>query len=48
MYFFVGAQDATQDDYYAHHHPRFSIDERALPLAAGLLATAVAEYVLPE
>jgi amidohydrolase len=48
MYFFVGAQDPTQDAYYAHHHPRFSIDERALPLAAGLLATAVAEYVLPE
>ena len=48
MYFFVGAQDSTQTVYYAHHHPRFSIDERALPLAAGLLATAVAEYVLPE
>ncbi len=48
MYFFVGAQDMTRDAYYAHHHPRFSIDERALPLAAGLLATAVAEYVLPE
>ena len=48
MYFFVGAQDMTQDAYYAHHHPRFSVDEDALPLAAGLLATAVAEYVLPE
>lgn len=48
MYFFVGAQDMTQSAYYAHHHPRFSIDEDALPLAAGLLATAVAEYVLPE
>lgn len=48
MYFFVGANDATRDAYYAHHHPRFSIDEAALPLAAGLLATAVAEFVLPE
>ena len=48
MYFFVGAQDMTQNAYYAHHHPRFSVDEDALPLAAGLLATAVAEYVLPE
>jgi amidohydrolase len=48
MYFFVGAQDMTQDAYYGHHHPRFSIDEDALPLAAALLATAVAEYVLPE
>jgi amidohydrolase len=48
MYFFVGAQDTTRDAYYAHHHPRFSFDERALPLAAGLLATAVADYLLPE
>jgi amidohydrolase len=48
MYFFVGAQDMTRDAYYAHHHPRFSFDERALPLAAGLLATAVADYLLPE
>ncbi len=46
LYFFVGAQDATQDAYYGHHHPRFSIDERALPLGAALLATAAAAYVL--
>lgn len=48
MFFFVGALDTTRDAYYAHHHPRFSFDERALPLAAGLLATAVAEYLLPQ
>ncbi len=48
MYFFVGAQDLTQDAYYGHHHPRFSIDEDALPLSVALLATAVATYVLPE
>lgn len=48
MYFFVGAKDMTRDAYYGHHHPRFSVDEDALPLAAGLLATAVAEFVLPE
>ncbi len=47
-YFFVGAQDMTQEAYYGHHHPRFSIDENALPLAAALLSTAVAAYVLPE
>jgi amidohydrolase len=47
-YFFVGAQDMTQDAYYGHHHPKFSIDEDALPLAAALLSTAVAAYVLPE
>jgi amidohydrolase len=47
-YFFVGAQDMTQEAYYGHHHPKFSIDENALPLAAALLSSAVAAYVLPE
>jgi amidohydrolase len=48
MYFFVGAQDQTADTYYGHHHPCFTIDEAALPLGAGLLASAAATYVLPE
>jgi amidohydrolase len=46
MYFQVGAQDMTQDTYYGHHHPRFSIDEDALPLGVALLSSAVAAYVL--
>jgi amidohydrolase len=48
MYFFLGAKDETRDAYYGHHHPRFSIDENALPLGVALLSTAVASYVLPE
>jgi amidohydrolase len=48
VFFFVGARDETQTEYYGHHHPRFSFDERALTLGAHLLATAVASYVLPE
>jgi amidohydrolase len=48
MYFFVGAADATADAYYGHHHPRFTIDEDALPLGMALLTSAVAAYVLPE
>jgi amidohydrolase len=48
MYFFVGAADSTADAYYAHHHPRFTIDEESLPLALSLLLSAVAAYVLPE
>ncbi len=47
-YFFLGAKDQTRDQYYGHHHPRFSIDEDALPLGVALLSTAVASYVLPE
>lgn len=48
LYFFVGAADPTADAYYGHHHPKFSIDERALPLGMALLSSAIAEYVLPE
>lgn len=47
-YFFVGAADPTTDAYYGHHHPRFSINEDSLALAAALLAAAAAAYVLPE
>ncbi len=47
VYFFVGAKDETADNYYPHHHPRFTIDEEALPLGLALLTSAVAEYVLP-
>jgi amidohydrolase len=47
-YFFVGARDETADAYYGHHHPKFTIDEEALPLATALLTTAVATFVLPE
>lgn len=48
MYFFVGAKVPNQDVYYGHHHPKFDIDENALPLGVALLSAAVAEYVLPE
>ncbi len=48
MYFFVGARDETADGYYGHHHPRFTIDEAALPLGVSLLSSAVAAYLLPE
>ena len=47
-YFFVGARDRTVEGYYGHHHPRFSIDEDALPLAVTLMSSAIAAYVLPE
>lgn len=46
-FFFVGAADKTADAYYGHHHPRFSIDEEALPLGVALLSSAVASYIMP-
>lgn len=39
-YFFVGSADPAVGSGYAHHHPRFDIDESALPKAAGLMASA--------
>ena len=33
VYFIVGAHDPQSDDNYPHHHPRFTIDERAMELA---------------
>jgi amidohydrolase len=39
-YFFVGAGDPQIGHGHAHHHPKFDIDERVLPNAAGLMASA--------
>ncbi|NMB88448.1 MAG: amidohydrolase [Chloroflexi bacterium] len=41
-YFFVGSANAQAGLNFGHHHPRFDFDERALPLAAGLMASAAA------
>ncbi|MEP7289982.1 MAG: amidohydrolase [Chloroflexota bacterium] len=45
-FIFVGSANESRDLHYPHHHPRFDFDEAALPIGAGLLATAVADYVL--
>lgn len=47
-FFFVGSANHERGLDYAHHHPRFDFDEAAIPLAANLMASAVASYVLPE
>src|SRR5579859_6460352 len=44
----VGSSNAGRELNYPHHHPRFDFDEDVLPIATGLLATAVADYVLRE
>ncbi len=46
-YFFVGSANAEQGLNFAHHHPRFDFDERALVIGATLMAQAAADYVLP-
>ncbi|MFO7544882.1 MAG: amidohydrolase [Trueperaceae bacterium] len=39
-YFFVGS-NGGEASAYPHHHPRFDLDEAALPVAVSVLATAV-------
>ncbi|MFC4559161.1 M20 family metallopeptidase [Virgibacillus kekensis] len=41
-YFFTGA--AKEGSVYPHHHPKFDIDERALPIAAKTLIQAYFDY----
>lgn len=41
-YFFTGAQKVGNE--YPHHHPKFDIDERALPIAAKTLIEAYFAY----
>jgi len=43
-YFYVGAQGG-ESTAFAHHHPRFDIDERSLPIAAEVLASGVVELL---
>lgn len=37
-FLFLGARNEEKECRYPHHHPRFNIDEAALPLGAALLA----------
>jgi amidohydrolase len=46
-FFFVGSANANHAQTYPHHHPRFNIEEQALPVGVALLCAAAAEYVLP-
>jgi amidohydrolase len=44
-YFFVGSANVEKGLDAAHHHPRFDIDEDALPQAAALMAAAAAKFL---
>jgi amidohydrolase len=39
-HFFVGCRDESTGKIYEHHHPRFDIDERALPLGVEIFTRA--------
>ncbi|MCY7710771.1 M20 family metallopeptidase [Bacillus safensis] len=43
-FFYTGAMPENSQDVYPHHHPKFDINEKAMPVAAKVLANAVLSY----
>jgi amidohydrolase len=46
-YFIVGAHSKAKGAHYPHHHPRFNIDEDALPIGVEVLTRATLEFLQP-
>lgn len=44
-YFIVGANNPEKGAKYPHHHPRFNIDEDALPVAVEVLSRAALDFL---
>jgi len=44
-YFIVGANNPAKGADYPHHHPRFNIDEDALPVAVEVLSRAAMDFL---
>ena len=44
-YFIVGAHNEQKGATYPHHHPRFNIDEDAMPIAVEVLARAAMNFL---
>ena len=44
-YFFVGSANHEKGLDYGHHHPKFDVDEGALPRAAALMAAAAFDFL---
>lgn len=47
-YFIVGAHNEAKEARYPHHHPRFNIDEDALPIGVEVLTRATLEFLQPQ
>ncbi len=46
-FFFIGSANHEKGLDAGHHHPKFDIDEAALPRGAALMAAAVSDYLVP-
>lgn len=44
-YFFVGCRDEGSGTVFEHHHPRFDIDERSLPLGVEMMTRAALHWL---
>ena len=44
-YFIVGAGNEEKEAHYPHHHPRFNIDEDALPIGVEVLTRAALDFL---
>lgn len=44
-FFFTGAKNPEWTEVYPHHHPKFDFDERAMTVAANVLAQATLNYL---
>jgi amidohydrolase len=44
-YFIVGAYNEAKEAHYPHHHPRFNIDEDALPIAVEVLTRSALDFL---
>lgn len=44
-YFMVGSRNEEKGTHYQHHHPRFNIDEDALPIGVEVLTRATLEFL---
>ncbi|GAC1568640.1 MAG: M20 family metallopeptidase [Ktedonobacteraceae bacterium] len=44
-YFIVGANNPAKGASYSHHHPRFNIDEDALPVAVEVLSRSALDFL---
>lgn len=44
-YFFIGSANEARGLNYSHHHPKFDVDEDALPRSAALMAASAYEFL---
>ncbi len=44
-YFIVGAKNEAKGAKYPHHHPRFNVDEDAMPIGVEVLTRAALDFL---